>query len=119
MSEPTKGYEDVLDAVEFVGLLARAPDCYTPNDNARAKAATLYAFLRNPRGWPEITVGAASPPHSPIDRYVCENEDCPEFYSVWEFEPDNHDLDETAAQCPACGAEGVLFFRWFRGGARA
>lgn len=109
----------VHDAVEFVGLLARAPECYTLNDTAREKAAALYSFLRDPRGWPEITAGASSPPHSPVDRYRCTSEDCPEPYSVWEFLPDDPDLDETAVGCPACGAEGELFFRWFRGGSRS
>jgi hypothetical protein len=68
--------------------------------------------------WSGIESGPNSPPHSPIDRYRCENEDCTLVYSEWEFRPDDHDLDESAVLCPACGVEGEMYFRWFRGGAR-
>jgi hypothetical protein len=54
--------------------------------------------------------------HSPVDRYRCENEDC-EAEAVWEFRPDDYELDESVVNCPACGQEGELFFRVFRGGA--
>jgi hypothetical protein len=67
-------------------------------------------------GWPPITSGPNSPSHSPIDRYRCDNEDCPEDFSEWEFRPDDYDLDESVTNCPACGAEGELVHRWFRGG---
>lgn len=54
--------------------------------------------------------------HSPVDSYRCENPECPSGYEVWEFRPDDQDLDETAVLCPACGEEGEMFFRRFRGG---
>lgn len=110
--------DSIQEAVALVRLLSVAPDCYTLNDSARAKMAVLAGFLTDPRGWPEISEGRASPAHSPVDRYRCENEECDEMYSVWEFRPDDYSLDETAVGCPSCGEECVLFFRWFRGGDR-
>lgn len=108
----------LFEAVETVKLLATAPECFTMNERAREHMAIVASFLTDPKGWPEVTVGRNSPPHSPIDRYRCVNEECPAPYSVWEFEPDNYDLDHSAVRCPACGAEGELFYRWFRGGWR-
>jgi hypothetical protein len=76
-------------------------------------AVALEAENKRLRGWPEIDIPTAG---SPIDTYRCENQDCPSAYEIWQFRPDDYDLDETAVNCPACGVEGEMFFRQFRSG---
>lgn len=110
--------ETVFEDVQTLRRMASAPDCFKPNEQAKAAIGRVAAFLTDPKGWPEISEGPLSPAHSPVDRYRCENDDCDAAYSVWEFRPDDYDLDESAVCCPACGEEGELFFRWFRGGDR-
>lgn len=109
---------ELQEAISVISSLSTEPEFDGLSDRARGMVERLVSFLRDPRGWPEIRVGASSPAHSPIDRYRCVSEECPSGYSVWEFRPDDYDLDESAVVCPACGAEGELFFRWFRGGQR-
>ena len=64
-------------------------------------------------GWPTVEIGGPVA-HSPVDSYRCENPECPSGYEVWQFRPDDYDLDETAVLCPACGEPGEMFFRRFR-----
>lgn len=109
----TPGGKEVLNYAQLWGL-------HTPPEFAlpvsERESETQRREVERLRGWPDIAVGAESPPHSPVDSYRCENEDCPSAYEIWQFRPDDYDLDEGAVLCPACGEEGVLFFRRFRGG---